>query len=364
MLDLGGIHDRDQFARRLAVTVALLVVYRLGAHIPLPGINLQGLSHISGGAISRTSIFVLGITPLVTVLILAELLKVVAPRACRWAQANPQNAIKLNRIVVGLSLLVAVVQATGIAVALENVTGLVDEPGTRFRLITIATMVGATAIVIWLADQITRHGLGSGVWLLLASVWLVELPHQIANSVWRGPGAAVTVELALGWGAAALIIAAIVRLIRAGGRTLDTAATCLWSKLLAGTVWPWLIVLIAFVVGGGRIQNAPYWLALPRPLYLLQILLLAGLVALFVHLYMRAQRIAGSAAVSALSPAVLASGLAAITFVEMAVATQLQGFLPLAGQLILVAVVALSILARWWQPPFEADSRYPTREEA
>jgi Cu/Ag efflux pump CusA len=129
-------------------------------------------------------------------------------------------------------------------------------------------------------------------------------------------------------------------------------------------VWPWLIVLIAFVVGGGRIQNAPYWLALPRPLYLLQILLLAGLVALFVHLYMRAQRIAGPAAVSALSPAVLASGLAAITFVEMAVATQLQGFLPLAGQLILVAVVALSILARWWQPPFEADSRYPTREEA
>jgi Cu/Ag efflux pump CusA len=88
------------------------------------------------------------------------------------------------------------------------------------------------------------------------------------------------------------------------------------------------------------------------------------LVALFVHLYMRAQRIAGPAAVSALSPAVLASGLAAITFVEMAVATQLQGFLPLAGQLILVAVVALSILARWWQPPFEADSRYPTREEA
>jgi hypothetical protein len=84
------------------------------------------------------------------------------------------------------------------------------------------------------------------------------------------------------------------------------------------------------------------------------LLALAVLVAVFAHLYMRSQRDAGSATVSPLPPAVLAGGLAAITFADMGLATQLPGVLPLAGHLILIAVVALSLLQRWWRPPFEA----------
>ncbi len=351
MLDLGGVRDPAELTRRLAVTAALLVVYRLGKQIPLPGINSEALPHVSGIAMERISILALGITPLVTVLILAELLKVIAPSVRRWEHADACNRDKLSRIVVGLSLLAAAAQASGLALALEDVRGLIEEPGTAFRLICIATLVGGAAIVIWLANQITRHGLGSGVWLLLVTIWLAELPHQTFRLVAQGTGSAVAVELILGWGLTAVVLAAIVALIRAGGDTLATAATCLWSKLLAGAVWSPLILAIGLVVGGGSLRSVGLWISPGNPILLL---VLAGLVALFVHLYMRSQRIAGSA-VSPLPPAVLAGGLAAITVVEMArPAMHLVFVVALIGHLVLVAVVALSILARWWQPPFEA----------
>lgn len=350
MLDLGGVRDSAEFTRRLAVTAALLVVYRLGTSIPLPGINPEALARLGGTAVERISIFALGITPFVTVLILAELLKVLAPGVRRWEQAEPRNRTRLNRIVFGLGLLAAAAQASGLALALEDVRSLVDEPGTQFRLTCIATLVGGVAIVTWLADQITRHGLGSGVWLVFLTPWLAEVPSRIAALAmsWPNWGPAVSVLLLIGCAVAVLVLAAIVGLIRAGGTSLEMAATCLWSVLLADAAWPWLLLAIAALLGGGSLAGLA-WLGPGHPIALL---VLAALVVLFTHLYLRSQRMAGVTSFSAIAPALAAAALAAIALADMVLATQL-GLVPLAGHLILVAVVALSLLARWWQPPFE-----------
>jgi SecY len=351
MSALGSVRDGAELSRRLGVTVLALVAFRLGTQLPLPGIDIAALPQLGGPAVERISIFALGIMPFVTVLILAELVKVFVPRVVRWEQAQERNRHRLGSIVIGLSLLAAAIQAAGLVLAMEDARGLVATPGTTFRLVAIATLVGSTAVVIWLADQITRNGLGSGVWLLVLTPWLATLPYQIAafllSSQWKPAGLPVGVELIAGLAIATVLLAAVVTLILAGGRTLETAATCLWSKLLAGTVWPWLILLIGLIFGGGSFQGTESWLAPPPALYLLQILMLAGFVALFAWLYMRAQRIAS------LPPLVLAGGLAAITFADIGLTRYLPGGALFIGRHILVAVVAMSILVRWWVPPIE-----------
>ncbi len=352
MLNLGGVRDSAEFNKRLGVTAALFVAYRLGTYIPLPGIDAEALSRLSGPSLERISILALGVTPFMTILILAELLKVVAPPVRRWEQADLRNRDKLNRIVVGLSLLAAAAQASGLALALEDVGHLVEEPGTPFRLTTVATLVGGAAIAIWLANQITRHGLGSGVWLLLVAPWIAkDLSHTTALAFWQGSSSSLAVLLLVGWAFAILLLGAIVGLVRAGGRTLETAATCLWSVLLANSTWTWGALGVALIAGG--------WTSPGNPILLL---VLAVLVALFVYLYMRSLRIAG-AAVPAIAPTVLAVALAAIALADIVLTMQFGFVVSLAGHLILIAVVAMSILALWWQPPFEASAAVQTHDE-
>jgi len=356
MLDLGGMRDRDEFGRRLAVTIAALIVYRIGAQIPLPGISSHTLSQLSAAAVQRISILALGITPLITILILVELVKVVAPRCRRWEQAEPRNRAKLNRIIVALALLAAVLQSLGIAVGLEGGMGLVEEPGLQFRLTCIATLVAGAGLVIWLADLITRHGVGSGVWLFLVTPWLADLPYRsTALAAWRGTPAIVGLQVLLGCILAVLLLAGIVRLIRAGGDSPEMGATCLWSVLLATTMWPWLLIAVALLANGGSWGEAGPWF---DPLHPLSLLALAGLVGLFAHLYMRSQRIAGAAGVRAVPPALIVGALAAITLADLLLAVTLPG-LPLVGHLILFTVVTLSILMRWWTPPSEEANASP-----
>ena len=358
MVNLGGVRDSADFTRRLGITAALLIVYRLGTFIPLPGIDPEALARL-GGVAERISIFALGITPFVTIVVLAELLKVVAPRVRRWELAEPRNRDTLNRIVVGLALLASAAQALGLSHALEDVKNLVDEPGTPFRLTCIVTLVAGTATVIWLADQITRHGLGSGVWVLLATAWIAVIPSHTAGMLLRYPLDAAVLQLVLGWGLAALVLAAIVALILAGLRTIETAATSLWSLLLADLVWPWVILIVALIVGGGNVRAAGFWTNPANPILLL---VLAGLVALFTHLYLRSLRLAGAVG-PAIATNVLACALAAIALADMMLPLYSGFVVALSGHLIIIAAVAMSILTRWWQPPFETAAQTAPRDE-
>ncbi len=352
MVNLGGVRDSAEFTRRLGITVGLLIAYRLGTFIPLPGIDPEALAQL-GGVAERISIFALGITPFITVVILAELLKVLAPRVRRWELAEPRNRDRLNRIVVGLALLAAAAQASGLALALEDVKSLVEQPGTAFRLTCIVTMVGGAAIVIWLADQITRHGLGSGVWVLLATAWIATIPSHTVGMLLQYPWEVAALQLILGWGIAALILASIVAVILAGIRTTETAATSLWSLLLADSVWPWLVLVVALIIGGGDVRAAGFWTNPANPILLL---VLAGLVALFTHLYVRSLHMAGAAG-PAIATNVLASALAAIVVADMILPRYFGFVVPLSGHLIIIAALAMSLLVRWWQPPFETNGK-------
>jgi preprotein translocase subunit SecY len=348
MLELARARDLPELGRRLAVTAIALVVYSLGTRVPLPGLHPEALAQLgmANGALHRLSLFALGIGPLVTVLILVELAKIIAPRLRAWEQSDPAHRVRLNRIVVRLGLIAAAAQASGLALALENVGGLVAEPGTPFRLTCIATLVAGTALVIWLADQITRHGIGSGVWLLFMAPLLGALPYwPVRLAAWQNDRTAVALELLAGTAFTALIVAILVRLLLAGRATATTSQTCLWSVLVAKALWPWLVVLIALIAGGGAITETPLGPEHPFSLAVLIALLIAA-----VYLDVRSQRLAGSQRAQ-VPAAIIAAILSAVMLAEMLAVTEAAGLVPLAGQLTVVAVVALAILQRWWQPP-------------
>jgi SecY len=356
MSTLGGLQDRAELMRRLAFTAVALVIYRLGAHIPLPGLDPQVLSRLDSAVVGRISILTIGITPLVTVLILMELIKVLAPRCRQWERADKRNRDKLDRIVLFLALLVAAAQALGLAAAFEGVSGLVDERGVPFELICAATLVGGTAIVIWLADQITRQGLGSGVWLLFVTPILADLPYRMAGlAVLQRQGVLSGMDLLLCGLLVVLAIATVVAVMRAGDGTLEIAATCFWPVLLVSAVLPWLLVAVGMLVqGAGWTETLPWF----GPGHLVHFLVLAALIGGFVALYWRSQRIAAGAAPPAVGPAVIAGALIAALLVGEALPAALGLRVPLTGvSLVVIAVVALIILARWWTPPFDAGNR-------
>lgn len=122
--------------------------------------------------------------PLFAALALAELLKILVPSVRRWEQAEVRNHYDFNKMVLVLALLVAVWQARDLAFGLEKVHSaagyLVPEPGPMFQIPYVVIVVAATAFLSWLADQVTRRGIGSGFWLLLIASWLAYAPSAIA----------------------------------------------------------------------------------------------------------------------------------------------------------------------------------------
>lgn len=170
-----------ELAARGAVTLGALAVYRMGAALPLPGLDYERLY---GGALAtsgRTSIFALGVMPVITALLFVEIVRLVSERFNGWTSASPANARRVNHWVLVAALLMAAVQAYLVAVAIEGIPDAVDEPGLPFRLTAVATLVGGTALLGWLATLISRYGVGSGLWILLLAPYLADLPAIVLN---------------------------------------------------------------------------------------------------------------------------------------------------------------------------------------
>ncbi|MEK9720341.1 MAG: preprotein translocase subunit SecY, partial [Quisquiliibacterium sp.] len=163
--------------RRLWFLLLALVVYRVGAHIPVPGIDPDQLADLfkgqqggilgmfnmfSGGALSRFTVFALGIMPYISASIIMQLMTVVVPQLeaiKKEGEAGRRTITKYTRwFTVGL----ATFQAVGIAVALESQPGLVLEPGVQFRFTAAVSLVTGTMFLMWLGEQITERGLGNG----------------------------------------------------------------------------------------------------------------------------------------------------------------------------------------------------------
>ena len=140
---------------RFRLTLGVLVLYRLGCFIPVPGLNPDAVARLGAGsglALERVSIMALGLVPPLTVWVLFELVKTFFPSLARWQAADKRHAALLSRMLLGCALLDAVFQGMAIATAMENLNGLVAEPGGSFRMEAAASLVAAVAALVeWLA---------------------------------------------------------------------------------------------------------------------------------------------------------------------------------------------------------------------
>ncbi len=182
--------------RRLVFLLLALVVYRLGAHIPVPGINPQQLQALfqgqqggilnlfnmfSGGALSRFTVFALGIMPYISASIIMQLMSYVVPSLEALKKEGESGRRKITQYTRYGTLLLALFQSLGIALALEGSAGLVIAPGMGFRLTAVVSLVAGTMFLMWLGEQITERGLGNGISILIFGGIAAGLPNAIGG---------------------------------------------------------------------------------------------------------------------------------------------------------------------------------------
>jgi len=185
---------------RILFTLALLAVYRIGAHIPTPGIDGTELSKFlldrggalmgffdmfSGGALSRATIFALGIMPYISASIILQLLTVVIPVLGRLAKEGESGRKKITQYTRYGTVLIAIVQSIGISVGIESMAEgqFIQNPGWGFRLMTMITMTSGTAFLMWLGEQITERGIGNGISLIIFAGIVANFPNAVLSSV-------------------------------------------------------------------------------------------------------------------------------------------------------------------------------------
>ncbi|TVO51057.1 preprotein translocase subunit SecY [Denitromonas halophila] len=193
---LGSQGKFGDLRRRLVFLLGALVVYRIGAHIPVPGIDPQRLAELfqtqqggilgvfnlfSGGALSRFTIFALGIMPYISASIIMQLMSVASPQLEALKKEGEAGRRKITQYTRYGTLGLALFQAVGISVALEGQAGLVLDPGLMFRFVTVATLVTGTMFLMWLGEQITERGLGNGISLIIFAGIASGLPNAIGG---------------------------------------------------------------------------------------------------------------------------------------------------------------------------------------
>ncbi len=182
--------------KRLMFLLGALVVFRIGAHIPVPGIDPNALADLfksqqggilglfnmfSGGALSRFTIFALGIMPYISASIIMQLMTAVSPQLEQLKKEGQAGQRKITQYTRYGTLLLALFQATGISIALESQAGLVMDPGLMFRFTTVTTLVTGTMFLMWLGEQITERGLGNGISIIIFAGIAAGLPSAIAG---------------------------------------------------------------------------------------------------------------------------------------------------------------------------------------
>jgi len=184
--------------RRLLFLLGALIVFRIGAHIPVPGIDPVALADLfksqrggildmfnmfSGGALSRFTIFALGIMPYISASIIMQLMTVVSPTLEALKKEGEAGRRKITQYTRYGTAGLALFQGMGIAIALESQRGLVLEPGIAFRLVTMITLVTGTMFLMWLGEQITERGIGNGISLIIFAGIAAGLPHAVAGTL-------------------------------------------------------------------------------------------------------------------------------------------------------------------------------------
>jgi len=210
--------------KRLLFLLGALAVFRIGAHIPVPGIDPTALAELfnsqqggildmfnmfSGGALKRFTIFALGIMPYISASIIMQLMTVVSPTLEALKKEGESGRRKITQYTRYGTVGLALFQSLGIAIALEAQRGLVLEPGLAFRLTTMITLTTGTMFLMWLGEQITERGIGNGISLIIFAGIAAGLPHAVASTLELQRTGAFSIPVVLG------IIALVVGVIYA-----------------------------------------------------------------------------------------------------------------------------------------------------
>ncbi len=199
-INFSAFAKATELKNRIWFTLGALVIYRLGTYIPLPGIDPGILQEVfsrnaggilgmfdmfSGGALSRMTIFALNIMPYISASIIVQLLTAVSPSLEQLKKEGEAGRKKMNQYTRYGTVVLAAVQAYGIAVGLEGVRGegggAVLDPGLFFRLTTVITLTGGTVFLMWLGEQITARGVGNGISLIIFSGIVARVPSALAQ---------------------------------------------------------------------------------------------------------------------------------------------------------------------------------------
>ena len=213
-INLGAFAKATELKKRLWFTLFVLIVYRMGTYIPLPGIDPDILKDIfrqqqggilgmfdmfSGGALGRMTIFALGIMPYISSAIIMQLMTAVSPRLEQLKKEGERGRQKINQYTRYGTVFLAAVQGYGISIGIEGMTSsqgsAVMDPGLFFRATTVITLVGGTIFLMWLGEQITARGVGNGISLIIFSGIVANLPSAIAATLELGRTGALSMVL-------------------------------------------------------------------------------------------------------------------------------------------------------------------------
>lgn len=202
---LGGfknIQKIPELQKRIFFTFLLLAVYRIGVHVPTPGIDTAALAAFfeqargsllglfdmfAGGALSNLSVFALGIMPYISASIILQLLTVAVPHLEKLSKEGEVGRRKITQYTRYGTVLLSIIQGFGIAVGLENMAGptgvsIVIDPGWSFRLMTVITLTAGTSFIMWLGEQITDRGIGNGISLIIFAGIICRGPAAVLNT--------------------------------------------------------------------------------------------------------------------------------------------------------------------------------------
>src|SRR5579883_977047 len=310
-LNFSALAKADELKKRIWFTLGALLVYRLGTYIPLPGIDpnawdaifqtqsggILGIFNMfAGGGIHRMAIFALAIMPYISSSIIVQLMTTVSPTLEQLKKEGEQGRKVINQYTRYGTVILAALQAYGIAIGLEGTGSVVADPGWFFRISTVITLTGGTIFLMWLGEQITSRGIGNGISLIILSGIVANLPSALAG----------TLELSrtgqLGIGVLILVVImerAQRRLLiqypkrQVGNRMFEGQSSHLPLKLNTSGVIPPIfassLLLLPTTVANFNAGQIPDWLAAitaqlghGRPLFLL---LYVALIIFFAFFY-------------------------------------------------------------------------------
>jgi preprotein translocase subunit SecY len=224
-INFSAFAKAEDLKKRIWFTLGALIVYRLGTYIPVPGVDpvelarlvqqnstgiLGWINGLAGGALGRMAIFALNIMPYISASIIIQLMTTVSPHLEQLKKEGEQGRKKMNQYTRYGTVLLAALQAYGIAVGLEGQGGVVLDPGWFFRISTVITLTGGTVFLMWLGEQITSRGIGNGISLIIFAGIVAGLPSAIGQTLELGRTGQMSTFVILGIIAMALVVIAFI----------------------------------------------------------------------------------------------------------------------------------------------------------